>query len=94
MSHGRYSDVLRDGNFLRFWLSTLPADLGYSMFELAITWLAISLSRSAAITGVVLFIEFTTYSLTAAIGPIVDAHADKKAFIIRIFDPVKFSLKS
>ncbi|MDH2904807.1 MAG: hypothetical protein PXX82_00410, partial [Methanomassiliicoccales archaeon] len=78
MSYGRYSDVLSDSNFRRFWFSTLPADLGYSMFELAMTWLAISLSHSAAITGVVLFVEFATYSLTAAIGPVIDAHPDKR----------------
>ncbi|MBX8637826.1 MAG: MFS transporter [Thermoplasmata archaeon] len=91
MSYGRYSDVLRDGNFRRFWFSTLPADLGYSMFELAMTWLAISLSHSAAITGVVLFVEFSTYSLTAVIGPVIDAHPDKRMFIIRIF-PVQAAI--
>ncbi len=85
MSYGRYSDVLGDGNFRRFWFSMLPADLGYSMFELAITWLAISLSHSSAVTGLVLFVEFATYSLTAVIGPVIDAHPDKRAFIIRVF---------
>jgi MFS family permease len=85
MGYGRYTDILKDGNFLRFWFSTLSADLGYSMFELGVTWLVISISRSAAITGAVLFVEFTAYSLTAAIGPFIDASANKKAFIVRIF---------
>lgn len=85
MSQGAYTDLLKDGNFVRYWLSTLSADLGYGMFELALTWLVISTTHSAAATGGVLFVEFATYSLTAVVGPVIDSGSDKRVFITRIF---------
>ena len=85
MSRGNYSALFQDRNFLRFWASTLSADLGYGMFELAITWLVITTSHSAAVTGGVLFVEFSTYSLTAVVGPLIDSTSNKKLFITKVF---------
>ncbi|MCL5252598.1 MAG: MFS transporter [Candidatus Thermoplasmatota archaeon] len=85
MSRGNYSALFQDRNFLRFWASTLSADLGYGLFELAITWLVITTSHSAAVTGGVLFVEFSTYSLTAVVGPLIDSASNKKLFITKVF---------
>jgi len=86
-----YFALLSDSNFVRYWASVLTADLGYGLFELAFTWLAITVTHSPAITGLVLFVEFSTYSLTALVGPAIDSSGDKRKFIITIF-PVQAAI--
>lgn len=80
-----YRDLVRQGNFVRFWLSTITAELGYGLFELAIVWLAITETHSSLFTGIILFVEFTTYSLTFAVAPVIDASPNKKKFVTWIF---------
>lgn len=80
-----YREIVRQGNFVRFWLSIITAELGYGLFELAIVWLAITGTHSSFFTGIILFVEFATYSLTFAVAPIIDASPEKKRFVTWIF---------
>ncbi len=85
MDRDSYRGIVGNTNFLRFWAANMSAELGYGLFELAIVWLAITESHSSFFAGVILFVEFATYSLTFAVGPLIDAHPDKKKFITWIF---------
>ena len=80
-----YREIVRNGNFIRFWLANITSDMGYGLFELAIVWLALSTTGSPLFAGTVLFVEFATYSLTFVVGPVIDASADKKKFVTWLF---------
>lgn len=80
-----YREIVSNGNFLRFWLANASAELGYGLFELAIVWLAITETHSSLFAGTILFVEFATYSLTFAVGPVIDSHPEKKKFITWVF---------
>ncbi len=85
MESASYRTLVRNANFLRFWLANISADVGYGLFELAIVWLAITETHSPLVAGTILFVEFATYSLTFAVGPLIDSHPQKKKFITRVF---------
>ncbi len=80
-----YRGIVSDTNFLRFWAANMSAELGYGLFELAIVWPAITESHSSFFAGTILFVEFAAFSLTFAVGPLIDAQPDKKKFITRVF---------
>lgn len=85
MERDSYRGIVRNTNFLRFWAANMSAELGYGLFELAIVWLAITDTHSSLFAGTILFVEFATYSLTFAVGPVIDANPDKKRFITWVF---------
>ena len=85
MDSDSYRGIASDTDFLRFRAANMSAELGCGLFELATAWLAITESHSSFFAGTILFVEFATYSLTFAVGPLIDAHPDKKKFITWVF---------
>jgi hypothetical protein len=78
----RYRELLQNRSFLAFLLSLALGEAGYAVYALGILWLALSVSGSAFITGVVLAVEFGIYALSFLVGPFVDRARDLRTIIL------------
>ena len=67
-----YRALLSDRRFLYYFASQISGDSGYAVYAISVIWLALEISGSLFIAGLVLAVEFAIYSLSFAIGPFVD----------------------
>lgn len=67
-----FRTVLRNRQYLLWLASSNAASVGYSVYAISIVWLTYTVTHSYAIVGVVLFVEYATYTGTFLVGPFVD----------------------
>ncbi|MCI4362329.1 MAG: MFS transporter [Thermoplasmata archaeon] len=77
-----YRRVFGNRRFLWFFLSQATGDAGYAVYAIAVPWLALRISGSAAIAGLVLGVEFGVYALSFLAGPIVDRVRDLRTVLL------------
>ena len=68
--------------FLASWTS---ANVGYSVYAISIVWLAYTVSHSFLIVGVVLFIEYATYTGVFLVGPIADRVGNQRTIYVACY---------
>jgi hypothetical protein len=67
-----YRELLSDRRYLFYFASQISGDSGYAVYAISVIWLALEISGSLFVAGLVLAVEFAIYSLSFAIGPFVD----------------------
>ena len=78
----RYRELLANRSFFSFLVSLALGEAGYAVYALGILWLALSVSGSAFITGIVLAVEFGVYALSFLVGPLVDRARDLRTILL------------
>lgn len=81
-SFAGYRRVFRHRRFAWYFASQAAGDAGYAVYAIAIPWLALRISGSLAIAGVVLGVEFGVYALSFLAGPVVDRVADLRTILL------------
>ena len=74
--------VLRNRQFRWFVASYSTASTGYSVFAIAVVWLAYEVSHSFLIVGAVLAVERAAYTLTFAVAPIADRVRNQRSIFV------------
>ncbi len=64
--------LARNRPFRWFFTSEVAASSGYTLYGIAVVWLALKASGSVAVAGAALGIEFGVYALSFLVGPLVD----------------------
>ncbi len=77
-----YHQILRNRKFLYYFLSQATGDAGYAVYAIAIPWLALELSKSVLVVGLVIGVEFGLYSLSFLVGPFVDRVKDLRTILL------------
>jgi MFS family permease len=77
-----YREILRIRKFLYYFLSQATGDAGYAVYAIAIPWLALELSKSVFVVGLVIGVEFGIYALSFLIGPFVDRVHDLRTILL------------
>jgi hypothetical protein len=78
----RYRELLANRSFVAFLVSLALGEAGYAVYAIGVLWLALSVSGSAFITGVVLAVEFGIYALSFLVGPLVDRARDLRTIML------------
>ncbi|HXQ93816.1 MAG TPA: MFS transporter [Thermoplasmata archaeon] len=78
----RYRELLSDRSFAAFFAALALGEAGYAVYAIGVLWLALTVSGSAFVTGIVLAVEFGIYSLSFFAGPIVDRARDLRTIIL------------
>lgn len=78
----RFGPLLRNRSFRSYFLSLAAGETGYSVYAVAVIWLALKISGSAEFTGVVVGLEFGIYALTFAVAPFVDRVANLRSILL------------
>ncbi len=81
-SRGGYRGLLRNRRVLLAVASIGIGDGGYSVYSIAILWLSFQVSRSLAVTGLVLLVESGMYSITFIAGPTVDRARNLRSVLV------------
>ncbi|MCI4370874.1 MAG: MFS transporter, partial [Thermoplasmata archaeon] len=74
--------MFRNRRFRWYFASQATGDAGYAVYAIAIPWLALRISGSLAVAGVVLGVEFGVYALSFLAGPVVDRVADLRTILL------------
>jgi hypothetical protein len=77
-----YRRVFRHRRFGWYFASQAAGDAGYAVYAIAIPWLALRISGSLAIAGLVLGVEFGVYALSFLAGPVVDRVRDLRTILL------------
>ena len=77
-----YRRVFRNRRFGWFFLAQATGDAGYAVYAIAVPWLALRISGSLAVAGVVLGVEFGVYALSFLAGPVVDRLRDLRTVLL------------
>jgi ENTS family enterobactin (siderophore) exporter len=77
-----YRRVFRHRRFGWYFASQTAGDAGYAVYAIAIPWLALRISGSLAVAGVVLGVEFGVYALSFLAGPVVDRAKDLRTILL------------
>jgi transmembrane secretion effector len=77
-----YRRVFRNRRFGWYFASQAAGDAGYAVYAISIPWLALQISGSLAIAGVVLGVEFGVYALSFLAGPVVDRVQDLRTILL------------
>jgi hypothetical protein len=77
-----YRTVFRNRRFRWYFASQATGDAGYAVYAIAVPWLALRISGSLAIAGLVLGVEFGVYALSFLAGPVVDRVADLRTILL------------
>jgi hypothetical protein len=78
----RFGPLLRNRSFRSYFLSLASGESGYSVYAVAVIWLALKISGSAEFTGVVVGLEFGIYALSFAVAPFVDRVANLRTILL------------
>jgi len=78
----RFGPLLRNRSFRSYFLSLAAGETGYSVYAVAVIWLALRISGSAEFTGIVVGLEFGIYALTFAVAPFVDRVANLRTILL------------
>ncbi len=78
----RYRELLADRTFAAFFASFILGEAGYAVYAVGVLWLALTVSGSPLIAGIVLAVEFGIYALSFAAGPIVDRARDLRTILL------------
>ncbi len=79
---GRFGPLLRNRSFRSYFLSLAAGETGYSVYAVAVIWLALQISGSAQFTGIVVGLEFGIYALTFAVAPFVDRVTNLRTILL------------
>ncbi len=77
-----YRELLANRRFILYTLSSTAAATGYSVYAISIPWLALDVSKSLFLVGLVLFAEFGVYTLTFLVAPWVDRAGNKRTIFL------------
>jgi hypothetical protein len=77
-----YRDLLANRRFLYYFASSATGEAGYAVYAISILWLALQISGSLLITGLVLFVEFGIYAFSFLAGPFVDRAANLRTVLL------------
>jgi hypothetical protein len=77
-----YRTVFRNRRFRWYFASQATGDAGYAVYAIAVPWLALRISGSLAVAGLVLGVEFGVYALSFLAGPVVDRVADLRTILL------------
>jgi hypothetical protein len=78
----RFGPLLRSRSFRSYFLALASGEAGYSVYAVAVIWLALKISGSAEFTGVVVGLEFGIYALSFAVAPFVDRVANLRTILL------------
>ncbi|MCI4361259.1 MAG: MFS transporter, partial [Thermoplasmata archaeon] len=78
----RYRELLANRSFAAFFVSLALGDAGYAVYSIGVLWLALTVSGSAFVTGIVLAVEFGVYAFSFFAGPIVDRVRDLRIILL------------
>jgi hypothetical protein len=81
-SFAGYRTVFRNRRFRWYFACQAAGDAGYAVYAIAVPWLALRISGSLAIAGVVLGVEFGVYALSFLAGPVVDRVRDLRTVLL------------
>lgn len=84
----RYRALFHGPGFLPFFASLAIGEAGYSVYAVAVLWLALTVSGSPVIAGIVLAVEFGIYALSFLVGPVIDRARDLRT-VLQIGYPVQ-----
>ncbi|HEY6239038.1 MAG TPA: MFS transporter [Thermoplasmata archaeon] len=87
----RYARLFGRRSFRYFFVSFGLGEAGYAVYAIGVLWLAVTVSHSALVTGLVLAVEFGVYSLSFLAGPIIDRTRDLRTILV-IGYPVQAAL--
>ncbi len=77
-----YGELLGNRRFLLYEASASAASVGYSVYAIAVPWLALRTTGSLVLVGLVLFVEYGVYTLTFLVAPLVDRARDKRTVFL------------
>jgi len=78
----RFGPLLRNRSFRSYFLALASGEAGYSVYAVAVIWLALKISGSAEFIGVVVGLEFGIYALSFAVAPFVDRVANLRTILL------------
>ncbi|MCI4339939.1 MAG: MFS transporter [Thermoplasmata archaeon] len=78
----RYRQLLDDRTFAAFFASFVLGEAGYAVYAVGVLWLALTVSGSPLIAGIVLAVEFGIYALSFTAGPFVDRARDLRTILL------------
>ena len=81
-SPGGYRGLFGNRSFRYYFASQATGDAGYAVYAIAVVWLAITVSGSLFVAGLVLFVEFGIYALAFLAGPFVDRARDLRSVLL------------
>lgn len=77
-----YRSLLANRRFRYYFLSQAVGDSGYAVYAIAVVWLALSVSHSLFVAGIVVGVEFGIYAMSFLAGPIVDRARDLRTVLL------------
>ncbi|HTT73517.1 MAG TPA: MFS transporter [Thermoplasmata archaeon] len=77
-----FRSVLRNRQYLLWLVSADSATVGYTVYAISIVWLTYTVTHSYLLIGVVLFVEYATYSATFLIAPFADRVANQRTIYL------------
>ncbi|MGI0133272.1 MAG: MFS transporter [Thermoplasmata archaeon] len=77
-----YRSLFANRRFRFYFLSQAVGDAGYAVYAIAVLWLALSISHSLLVAGIVTGVEFGIYAMSFLAGPIVDRAADLRTVLL------------
>ena len=78
----RYRELLADRTFGAFFASFVLGEAGYAVYAVGVLWLAVTVSGSPLVAGIVLAVEFGIYALSFTAGPFVDRARDLRTLLL------------
>ena len=86
-----YRELLANRRFVLYQASAFSANVGYSVYAISVPWLALELTGSLAVVGLVVFVELAGYSVVFLVAPWVDRARDKRTVFVAAY-PVQAAL--
>lgn len=82
MRSAGYLELLGRRGFLLFFLSQAAGEAGYAVYSIAVLWIALQVSGSLEVAGVVLAVEFAIYALSFLAGPFIDRARNLRTILL------------